>query len=541
MADKFLIRQLSPRIKGASKQRGMTLIILIFLIGLAGTVFIIRTLNGTTALIERDKRTAQALEEAKAAIVSWSLVQTTPGRLPCPEDTTSIGTANEGQAAGSCSNSQPVVGRLAWRTLGLGDLRDGNGDRLWYARSPGFHSAPINSDTIPIITADGVQAAAIVFSPGASLGSQSRPVPTSAQPPDVANYLDSPNSTSNQTAFVSTPQSSSFNDRLLAIKLDDFMPSVEKLALNEAKLALNNYHTSHGYFPFAASLGATSNANQCVQNNLQGLLPTNTPGSTCSCTYTTSKTCSCTWIAAALTTVSYQRTGVSLGYFNNPLGACSVQSVSVGSDTCSCTGTGSCDRSTTPGSKRFQCDANGCKFLTTGTGNFKFYSSQTLSIPVGSMCTLAGIVVSCNVSSSAQTYTFTAGTCTDPEIPTFPASGGLPQWFTDNNWRNEIYYAVSCSTTSGGTAACTANAQTSPALLTVGGVTSVQALLAAPGRPFTSMPYASSKAAAQASRPSTDISDYLDSAENTNSDTTYDAVNTHRTSNYNDQMLIVAP
>ena len=263
-------------------QRGMTLIMLVFIIGLMATAYLVYALDANEVNIERDKTTAQALEEAKAAIVGWSLVQPTPGMLPCPEDTSLIGTANEGQALGTCSNSHPVVGRLAWRTLGLNDLRDGNGDSLWYALSPGFRQPPINSDTIPAITVDGMQAAAIVFCPGVPLGTQSRPIPTPAQQPTTAQYLDAPNNTDLQTAFVSGPQSSTFNDRLLAITVDDFMPSVEKLALNEAKLALNIYYASNGFFPFPATLGSTTNTNQCVQNNLQGMLPTVSSSTGCS-------------------------------------------------------------------------------------------------------------------------------------------------------------------------------------------------------------------------------------------------------------------
>lgn len=529
---RHLLYQTRKQAASVSVQRGMALIVLLFLIGLAGTTYIVKNFDATAARIKRDQRTTEALEEAKAAIVAWSLMQTVPGRLPCPEDTAAIGTANEGQeASGSCSNSQPSVGRLAWRTLGLGDLRDGNGDRLWYVISPGFRNSPINSDTTPQITADGAQAAAIVFSAGPALGTQSRPVPSAGSPPIASDYLDTPNSTANQTAFVSTPQSDTFNDRMLMIKIDDFIPAVEKLALAEVKTSLNNYFTTYGYYPFAATLGATSSANQCVQNNLQGLLPTKDPGVACECTYGSSKVCSCNWASAGLTVASYNRTTSTPGYFNNPTGLCSVTTTSVSGDTCRCTGAGNCKRSTTA-TVRFSCDANGCQFLNTSAGNFKFYSSQPLSIPADSQCTESGGVVTCNVASSSGTYTFTAGNCTDPAI------GSLPSWITTNNWQDEIVYALSSACTSANHASCTGTGIAGH--LTVG-ISEARALLLAPGKRFTASPYAVSKAAAQSTRPSTNISDYLDSVENTDSDTSFDAVNTHRTSNYNDQISIIAP
>jgi hypothetical protein len=112
----------------------------------------------------------------------------------------------------------------------------------------------------------------------------------------------------------------------------------------------------------------------------------------------------------------------------------------------------------------------------------------------------------------------------------------LPTWFTNNNWQDHIYYIVSSNCTSTGTNCTTATPQ-----LTVGSTSGVRALLIAPGSRITVTPYAISKGSAQQARPSADITDYLDSTENTNGDMIFDAVNTHRTSNYNDQMTIVAP
>ena len=49
-----------------------------------------------------------------------------------------------------------IIGRLPWKTFGLPDLRDGSGERLWYALSPNFRDnpsvSPLNSDTRGSIT-----------------------------------------------------------------------------------------------------------------------------------------------------------------------------------------------------------------------------------------------------------------------------------------------------------------------------------------------------------------------------------------------------
>jgi type II secretory pathway pseudopilin PulG len=67
-----------------------------------------------------------------------------PGDLPCPDRN------NDGIAEGNCSTSARL-GRLPWRTLGLGDIRDGSGERLWYAVSDRYKNNtrvwPLNTDT----------------------------------------------------------------------------------------------------------------------------------------------------------------------------------------------------------------------------------------------------------------------------------------------------------------------------------------------------------------------------------------------------------
>lgn len=67
-----------------------------------------------------------------------------PGDLPCPDRN------NDGIAETSCSNTARL-GRLPWKTLGIGDVRDGSGERLWYAVSERYKNnpriLPLNLDT----------------------------------------------------------------------------------------------------------------------------------------------------------------------------------------------------------------------------------------------------------------------------------------------------------------------------------------------------------------------------------------------------------
>lgn len=235
------------------------MVMLVFMvIGLA--TFFVSSLNSATLRIKQDEVTVNALAEAKEALIGRAASDsTTPGQLPCPENTALIGSPNEGQALGSCT--LPAIGRLPWKTLGLGDLRDANGDKLWYALSDGFRTPPLNSDTPALLTVDGVtnKAVAIIFSPGPPINGQSRPDPTSSTPPDVNQYLELSNNTGSNT-FVSSGPSDSFNDKLLIVTHDDLFRVVERRVAKEVVNALNEYFCGVGNVnPAGGCVGAGGN------------------------------------------------------------------------------------------------------------------------------------------------------------------------------------------------------------------------------------------------------------------------------------------
>ena len=108
-----------------------------------------------------------------------------------------------------------VIGRLPWRTLGTGPLRDSHGECLWYAVS-GSHQriqpgSPMNWDTLSqldVVVANGTAAMvsaitsaherpiAVIFAPGPPLTGQDRSASIPAEVPEcggnyvVSNYLD---------------------------------------------------------------------------------------------------------------------------------------------------------------------------------------------------------------------------------------------------------------------------------------------------------------------------------------------------------------
>lgn len=240
------------------KQQGAVLIFLVFIVGLIATVYALNISSPTSIRTARDEQTAKALMEAKSALIGWSISNNeAPGRLPCPEDTSEIGTENEGEAVGNCF--LPAIGRLPFKTLGVGDLRDGNEERLWYVISQNFRNTPINSEVSTAqLTVNGVpnSAVAIIFSPGTPLEGQQRSVPTAASPPNVSDYLDSTNNDGDNT-FVTTSVVADFNDHLLAISHQDLFMPVEKRVLRDAKNCLDTYAAnSSSKYPWAAPVSS---------------------------------------------------------------------------------------------------------------------------------------------------------------------------------------------------------------------------------------------------------------------------------------------
>ncbi len=106
----------------------------------------------------------------------------------------------------------------------------------------------------------------------------------------------------------------------------------------------------------------------------------------------------------------------------------------------------------------------------------------------------------------------------------------IPTWFDENDWEKLIFYTLSsdCTFVKRG---CIGSSEK----LTVGSIINVNALVISTGNAISPMQ----------NRPSTSLSDYLDSTENinrqTSNDLVFDAVGTPLTNNYNDQMFIVAP
>lgn len=300
-------------------QHGAAFIVMLVILIMGVTAFLVSSLNSSALQIKRDEVTADALAQAKEALIGYAVnVQISnsnlcgsncprPGDLPCPD------TNDDGVQENSCGNALGTtgqsarLGRLPWKTLGLPDLRDGNGERLWYAVSNNFkyntrtscsaagQAACLNSDstgTISVYSSNGTLlndggaagsgVAAIIIAPGApinrsDIGMQNR----SGAGLNVANnYLDIANIggvNHDNSAFIDGSSTDGFiqgrvndnngnlviNDQLLTITPDNIMQGVQKRVAAEVRLCLEDYALNNlNRYPWAApitDLGSTYN------------------------------------------------------------------------------------------------------------------------------------------------------------------------------------------------------------------------------------------------------------------------------------------
>lgn len=290
------------------RQQGVVL-----LVGLV--ILMVAMAAGLTALFSQrmsDTRkeaiTAASLAQAKMALLGWAWRQgdgTTsntpvarPGELPCP-DMRPLNDPFSGSSSTTCPPA--ALGRLPWKTLGLPDLRDGSGERLWYARSVRFRNqarltppaGPLNPDTafgqITVRLSDrmgflhraatpaenGSGAVAVIIAPGAPIRrnnnlQQNR---TTANYLTAAHYLDCWGTTGcnveDNANFVNDDANNGFilgpiriqdrdvvNDRIVTISRDEILSGMVKRVAGDVAQAIESYFLapSSGRIPAPAAI-----------------------------------------------------------------------------------------------------------------------------------------------------------------------------------------------------------------------------------------------------------------------------------------------
>ena len=291
------------------------MLLTVLLLGVGAAAVVYNFVTPAKQSIERDRITAAALAQAKAALIGFALgVDVSPacgagsncpriGDLPCPDldDDGSADLGSCGNAAGTTGQSLRL-GRLPWKTLGLPDLRDGDGERLWYAVStnfknnvradcndpgdPGCRNSDIRGtitvrDNSGAIVNDGTNpdphtpsgVIAVIIAPGAVLQRSGAGAPQDRSPAgknNPVNYLDIANVGGNEdnATFVDGTADGFINgvvldasgnvivnDRLIAIRHEDLMPLMERRVAKEVFNCLTAYAATpqnNGRYPWAA-------------------------------------------------------------------------------------------------------------------------------------------------------------------------------------------------------------------------------------------------------------------------------------------------
>jgi len=530
-----------------------------------------RARNGQILLYARQSLVGHVAHQALLAS------EDNPGRLPCPEAAAYPGTANEGIASGSCR--LPAVGRLPWRTLGVEKLLDASGEPLWYVVSPGWAlqsasaSLAINSDTPGALTVDGRPnaAVALIIAPGAPLGvpaaagcaprTQSRHAP----PLDLRDYLDCDNATSPADAsFVTSGPPDGFNDQVLRVTAADLLPALEAAiakrierdvvpALRAAYAAPEWGTTSaNPVFPFAArfadaSGGFNPDAHRGSAGLLQGLLPlTRASG----CDPAAEPRCDpahVAWTSApapayavrAGSTMTVYAAADTVPGSNCAASATEVRCTLYTTDS----GTLLLDVSATARNvamalrrldKTVVADGFAADGASTPRGAVALFNADgsaalTFSATVNAMggpasCVrrATGAPVACVQRSVAVPIQLLADhALLDPA----PAATG---WFLRNNWHSLAYYALAPghAASSPSPRACTASPATCLNVLNLPPANRQRALIVLAGRSLSG-----------AARPSGNLADYLDSAENRNGDGVFEQ--RPASARFNDRIIVV--
>ena len=208
-------------------QRGAALLLALLFVVLGLATLVTLRADSKGPEMEAERKTALALAQAKEAIIGRAVINgiptnsnQNPGALPCP-DRDNDGDIDTGGT--SCITiPTPVTvlpgntGRLPWRSLGMADLRDLAGERLWYIIAPEFvdKGTAINSTTMPSlrIAENGVtrNVAGVVSAPGRPLAGQDRSAPNT-----LTNYIEGYDDAT-KTLTVA-PASANYDDRIITI------------------------------------------------------------------------------------------------------------------------------------------------------------------------------------------------------------------------------------------------------------------------------------------------------------------------------------
>jgi hypothetical protein len=246
-----------------NKQSGAVLLAFLLVFIISGSFFLLKDLNANISKESyRNQKTFHSLNQAKETLIGYAVrypeqndTVKGPGWLPCPSDELDESDADYGKARSGCATSTDTnTGLLPWKTLGVNELYDSNGENLWYALSDAYRntqatSVKVNSETAGQITVDGLDdIVAVVIAPGVALDAYNQDRPSI----DPLDYLEGENATTGDNTFSFTPTADS-NDIVVTITRRELMQAVEKRVLGDVRNVLKRYYDNYGKYPWLSS------------------------------------------------------------------------------------------------------------------------------------------------------------------------------------------------------------------------------------------------------------------------------------------------
>ncbi len=245
-----------------TRQAGVALLAMLLLVLTAASYLLLNKLNGHTNRFVRAADSQRALKQAKQALLAYAMNYPElhnkqlkgPGFLPCPDQD------NDGQSdPGGCSSSgrQASIGRLPFRLLGIEDVRDSHGERLWYVVSNNFINRQsdytiINSETPGLLSMAGVDdIVVIIIAPGAPVAGQTeraRPGNINSSAYYLEHRLAAGDALFGRMDVVAAAES---NDQLITITRAELMAMVGRRVLSEVRHALQDYTAAGGDVHYA--------------------------------------------------------------------------------------------------------------------------------------------------------------------------------------------------------------------------------------------------------------------------------------------------
>lgn len=433
--------------------------------------------SGTAA--ERNLANAAVLREARNALLAWAarhpqnpgnriaapcqpvdgagalpFCPDRPGALPCPDIN------NDGWADEPCNTFASQTGRFPWRTLNAPDLRDDSGERLWYAVSANFRHQTTHVAGFAVnaftpgnlrMCANGTACtagnplqeiatglAAVVMAPRAALPGQDR---SGAGVNQANQYLEARNQFPS-LIFDAGPPTATFNDSVLSISQTELMDAVVPIVADRLRTTVipaiqASYNPTAALsarwqglpYPVAFSdprVASFDGTGAALPSPMEGLLPAHNSAGTVF------------WINGTARFVAGEPPGSSLN--------------------CTIDGAGIYNCSTNLNTGTFPATVTiGAQVRNVGRAFVLPYDATATSIALvsnvstvntvqhaafGSMNVDADVFFQLTIVGNPAQFSLLRPRLNPALTDTTLAFSAQTAWFTRNNWRQNIYYAV---------------------------------------------------------------------------------------------------